>query len=78
MTFKAKQTAIGAAALRAIESYTTPEQRLFNDPLARPLCGPFLGALLALFAFRNVREPMLRLRDRKMPGVLGSSVDSPT
>jgi len=71
MTFKAKQTAIGPAALRAIESYTTPEQRLFNDPLARPLCGPFLGALLALFAFRIVREPMLRLRDRKMPGVLG-------
>ena len=71
MAFKAKSTAIGAAALRAIESYTAPEQRLFGDPFARPLCGPFLGSLLSLFALRHLREPLLRLRERRTPGVLG-------
>ena len=71
MTFKAKSTAISTAALRAIESYTAPEQRLFRDSFARPLCGPFLGALLSLFALRLLREPLLRLRERRTPGVLG-------
>ena len=71
MTFKAKSTAISTAALRAIESYTAPEQRLFRDPFARPLCGPFLGALLSLFALRHLREPLLRLRERRTPGLLG-------
>jgi len=71
MTFKAKSTAISTAALRAIESYTAPEQRLFRDPFARPLCGPFLGALLSLFALRQLREPLLRRSERRTPGVLG-------
>jgi len=71
MAFKAKQTAIGTAALRAIERYTAPEQRLFDDPLAKPLCGPVLGTLLSLFAVRWLREPLLRFRERKAPGVLG-------
>ena len=69
--FKAGTTAIATAALRAIESYTAPEQRLFRDPFARPLCGPFLGALLSLFALRHLREPLLRLRERRTPGLLG-------
>ena len=62
MAFKAKQTAIGTAALRAIENYTPFEKRLFDDPLAKPLCGPVLGTLLSLFAVRWLREPLLRFR----------------
>ena len=71
MTIKKKSTAISTAALRAIESYTAPEQRLFRDPFARPLCGPFLGALLSLFALRLLREPLLRRSERRTPGVVG-------
>ena len=57
MTFKAKSTAISTAALRAIESYTAPEQRLFRDPFVRPLCGPFLGAPQAVFPHPNAHSP---------------------
>ena len=71
MAFKAKQTAIGTAALRAIEHHTSPEQRLCSDPLARPLCGRWLGPLLSPFASRHVLQPMLRLRERQLPGVVG-------
>lgn len=71
MAANAGRTAIGVAALRAIERYTPAAERLFDDPLARSLCGPLLSPVLSLFACRQLREPLLRARDRKAPGVLG-------
>ena len=71
MALKAKQTAIGTASLRAIERYTPPTQRLFDDPLAKSLCGPIVGAYLSLFSIGWLRVPALRIRERLTPGVLG-------
>ena len=71
MAFKAQRTAISTAVVRALERYVEPERRLFDDPFARPLCGPFLGALLSLFALRPVREWALRRSEQRAPVALG-------
>lgn len=71
MEFKAKRTAVGTAVVRAIERYVAPEERLFDDPFARTLCGPFLAPLLSLFALRRLRESTFRRSERRAPGVLG-------
>jgi methyltransferase (TIGR00027 family) len=67
----AARTALSVSALRAIERYTTKEQRLFDDPLAKALCGPVLGTLVAMMSPGFIREPLLRWRERLAPGVLG-------
>ncbi len=71
MAFKAGRTAAGIATLRVMERFTPPEQRLFDDPIARPLCGPFFGTLLSLLAWRIPRELLLGTRYFKAPGVAG-------
>ncbi len=71
METKAQQTAVSTAVLRAIERYVAPDQRLFDDPFARPLCGPLWNALLPLFAMRPLREWALRRSERRAPGTVG-------
>ena len=71
MAFKAGRTAAGVATLRVMERYIPPERRLFDDPLAKPLFGPFLGPLLSLLAWQIPRELLLRTRYFKAPGVAG-------
>ena len=71
MAFKAQRTAVSTAVLRALEHYVAPDQRLFDDPFARPLCGPFLSTLLSLFAVRPLREWAFRDSDRRAPGAAG-------
>ena len=71
MAFKAGRTAAGIATLRVMEHYVPPEQRLFDDLLAKPLFGPVLGTLLSLLAWRIPRELLLRTRYFKAPGVVG-------
>ena len=71
MAFKAQRTAVSTAVLRALERHVVAEQRLFDDPFARPLCGPLLSALLSLFALRPVREWVFRRSERRAPGAVG-------
>lgn len=71
MAFKAQRTAVSTAVLRALERYVAPEQRLFDDPFARPLCGPLLSTLLSLFAVRPLREWAFRRSERRAPGAVG-------
>ena len=71
MAFKAQRTAVSTAVLRALEHYVAPDQRLFDDPFARPLCGPLLSTLLSLFALRPLREWAFRRSERRAPGAVG-------
>ena len=71
MAFKAQRTAVSTAVLRALERYVAPDQRLFDDPFARPLCGPLLSTLLSLFAVRPLREWAFRHSERRAPGTVG-------
>ena len=71
MAFKAQRTAVSTAVLRALERYVAPDQRLFVDPFARPLCGPLLSTLLSLFAVRPLREWAFRHSERRAPGTVG-------
>ena len=71
MAFKAQRTAVSTAVVRALERCVEPDRRLFDDLFARPLCGRFLGTLLALFALRPVREWAFRRTEQRAPGVLG-------
>ena len=55
----------------SLEHYVAPDQRLFDDPFAWPLCGPFLSTLLSLFAVRPLRKWAFRDSDRRAPGAAG-------
>lgn len=68
---RAQRTAVSTAVLRALERYVAPPQRLFDDPLARPLCGPLLSALLSPFALRPLRGWVFRRSERRAPGAIG-------
>lgn len=71
MAVKAQQTGVSTAVLRALERYVAPDRRLFDDPFARPLCGPLRSALLSLFALRPLREWAFRHSERRAPGAVG-------
>jgi methyltransferase (TIGR00027 family) len=69
---KISQTAQGAAALRAIETYRSKRDRLFEDPLAHGfLEKPAWRVILKLFRFSIFRNALLKTRERQFPGVIG-------
>ena len=65
------RTAIGAMAFKAIESFVTDEQRLFDDSVSVQ----FLPAgLRFIVRQRLLRRAFLRVLDRRMPGTYGGMV----
>ena len=63
---------VGTAATRVIEMYQPEDQRLFDDPLAYELL-PFGWRLLLRLAYLpGLRDAVLSMRERRMPGSLGS------
>lgn len=68
---KVTRTATGAAVMKAIESYTMADQRLFDDPIvARLLPNP----ARALIAVGPIRRWFARTIERSSPGLLGGFV----
>ncbi len=65
---------LATAANRAIELYYPEGKRLFGDPLALELL-PFRWRLLMRLVFLpGIRDLILALRERRVPGVLGSLI----
>jgi methyltransferase (TIGR00027 family) len=62
---------IGTAATRVVEMYQPQAQRLFDDPLAYRLL-PFGWRLFLRLAYLpGLRQLLLAVRERRMPGSLG-------
>jgi methyltransferase (TIGR00027 family) len=63
---------VATTATRVIEAYYAPEQRLFDDPLAIKLL-PFGWRLALRLAYLpGLRNAVLALREKRMPGTLGA------
>lgn len=63
---------VATAATRVIELYIPEEQQLFYDPFALTLLPPWLQVVFRLVYLPGLREAVLALRERRMPGSLGS------
>lgn len=63
---------VATAATRVIELYIPEKQRLFSDPFALTLLPPWLQVVFRLVYLPGLRELVLALRERRMPGSLGS------
>jgi len=63
---------VATSATRVIELYTPEDKRLFNDPFALELL-PVAWQLLFSFVYLpGLRNVVLSLRERRMPGTLGA------
>lgn len=65
------RTAQGAAFFRAIENQQPPAQRLFEDPLARPLLTRSYRAFVGVTAVPGMKSLFLSRSDKPLPGVVG-------
>ncbi len=63
------RTALGAAIVRALESYRPQNERLFDDPLAR---GFVNRGILALLRLPIIGSALLAMRERQFPGAMGN------
>jgi methyltransferase (TIGR00027 family) len=68
------RTAQGIAAVRAAETYRPPEERLFEDPFARGFLSPFYRALVEISRFGPLRNLLVGLYDRRLPGTLANAI----
>ena len=63
---------MATAATRVIELYVPEKQRLFDDPYALSLLPAGWQILLRLAYLPGLRQVLLSLRERRMPGSLGA------
>jgi methyltransferase (TIGR00027 family) len=63
---------VGTSATRVIELYYPEDKRLFDDPLALKLLPFWWQVVLRLVYLPGLRSLVLSLRERRMPGSLGS------
>jgi methyltransferase (TIGR00027 family) len=66
------QTAFGPMVIAAVERYTPPRQRLFDDELAVRLLPPAAQWVVRACRWRPVRDLMVRMTGRSAPGIWGS------
>jgi methyltransferase (TIGR00027 family) len=69
---KAADLWLGAAVLRAVESYRPHGERLFDDSVSMALLPPFWRGVIRLLKAAALLEPLLALRERQFPGVIGN------
>ena len=62
---------VATAATRVIELYCPEEERLFHDPYALRLLPPAWQILFRLVYLPGLRQLVLSLREKRMPGSLG-------
>jgi methyltransferase (TIGR00027 family) len=72
MKFNESFAGVGTSATRVIERYQPEGERLFDDPLAYQLLPFRWRAVLRLLYLPGLRDLVLLLRERRMPGTLGS------
>ncbi|MCD4784568.1 MAG: SAM-dependent methyltransferase [Candidatus Eremiobacteraeota bacterium] len=71
---KVNQTATGAAAMRMMELFSPKDLRLFEDHLARDLLDQPLKFIMDLMRFKSIREWCIKMREKRVPGVLGGII----
>ncbi|MGD2027193.1 MAG: SAM-dependent methyltransferase, partial [Anaerolineales bacterium] len=62
---------MATSATRVIELYYPEEKRLFTDPFALKLLPPGWQVMFRLLYLPGLRDVILALRERRMPGSLG-------
>lgn len=67
-------SAMGAAALRAIESYRSEKERLFEDRFARGFMTPFWRGIIEVMRLPVIGTALLALRERQVPGTVGGII----
>jgi len=65
---------VATAAIRAVETYRPADERLYEDRVALDLLPPVWQAFIRPMRSAIVRRPLLWLRDRQFPGVIGNLV----
>lgn len=66
------QTALGPMVIAAVERYTPPRQRLFDDGLAVRFLPPGVQWIVRACRWRLVRNLLVRATERSAPGMWGS------
>jgi len=63
--------AAGTAFLKAVEHFTEPEKRLFEDPYSYHFLPPMFQSMVYLMRTKWFYSWMLQVREKTTPGVLG-------
>ena len=63
---------VATAATRVVEMYYPKDQRLFDDPFAIKLLPLVWQVFLRVMYLPGLRDMVLKLRERRMPGSLGA------
>ena len=71
---KLDATAIGAAAIRTLESDSPKELRLFEDNITKDLLSQPARFFMSLMRFKSLRGLMEKRWEKKGPGVLGGLI----